>query len=82
MWGEREEEEEEAEPILTIFNHRGGNGEDQGQQHPEVPNPALAPTHPPAPCQDWWVWGRVGRGRVLERGQMCEAAGFGAILFQ
>lgn len=52
MWGEREEEEEEEEPILTIFNHRGSNGKDQGQQHPEISNPALAPTHPPAPGQD------------------------------
>lgn len=66
MWGDTEEEEEEAGAILMIFNCQGSNVEDQGLQHPEAPTPALT-LPPPALHQDWWVWVGLGRRRVLGR---------------
>lgn len=60
MWGDTEEEEEEAGAILMIFNCQGSNVEDQGLQHPEAPTPALTPP-PPSTTP-----GLVGMGRSWE----------------
>lgn len=73
FWGKKEEEE--AEAILTIFNHRGSTGEDQSRSILKLP-PAFGPQYRARVV----CYGEILGGECPGQGAGCQVAEFGSIL--